>query len=96
LKPGGTLIAMGPNIRCVPGAYWDFFDHYLPLTELSLAEVLRKEGFDVNVCIARFLPYTMSNRINYPLWTLRFYLSMRIAWPIFGKQFLVVGSKPHS
>lgn len=96
LKPGGTLIAMGPNIKCVPGAYWDFFDHYLPLTELSLAEALRKAGFELNLCIARFLPYTMSNRTNYPLWALRLYLSMHIAWPIFGKQFLVVGSKPHS
>lgn len=26
LKPGGRLIAMGPNIKYVPGAYWDFWD----------------------------------------------------------------------
>ena len=35
LRPGGKLIAMGPNIRHVGGAYWDFWDHHLPLTELS-------------------------------------------------------------
>src|SRR5487761_1897732 len=35
LRPGGRIIAMGPNIRFVGGAYWDFFDHHLALTELS-------------------------------------------------------------
>jgi len=30
LKPGGRLIALGPNVRLLPGAYWDFWDHYLP------------------------------------------------------------------
>jgi len=36
LKEGGRLICMGPNIKCVPGAYWHFWDHNLPLTELSI------------------------------------------------------------
>jgi SAM-dependent methyltransferase len=93
LKPGGHLIAMGPNIKVVPGKYWDFFDHYLPLTELSLAEVLRKCGFKLEVCQARFLPYTMSDGREYPIWTLRLYLSLPIAWTIFGEQFLVVARK---
>ena len=35
LKPGGRLVAMGPNIRFTGGSYWDFWDHYLPLTEAS-------------------------------------------------------------
>ena len=38
LKPGGRFIVLGPNIRYLPGAYWDFWDHHLPLTHLSLAE----------------------------------------------------------
>src|SRR2546423_14060919 len=38
LKPGGKLIAMGPNIKYLPGEYWDFWDHHLPLTETSLSE----------------------------------------------------------
>ena len=36
LRPGGRLIAMGPNIKYLPGEYWDFWDHYLALTEASL------------------------------------------------------------
>jgi SAM-dependent methyltransferase len=93
LKPNGRFIAMGPNIRCVPGAYWDFFDHHLPLTELSLSEILEKNGFDVEFRHSRFLPYTMSRGGQYPVWMLRAYLSWSFLWRFAGKQFLVVARK---
>jgi SAM-dependent methyltransferase len=94
LASGGRLIAMGPNIKYVPGAYWDFFDHYLALTELSLVEVLKKCGFSVEIAWARFLPYTMSDGRQYPIGALKAYLSMPLFWRFFGKQFLVVARKP--
>jgi SAM-dependent methyltransferase len=93
LKTGGRFIAMGPNIRCVPGAYWDFFDHYVALTELSLAEILEKCGFQIEFQRARFLPYTMSRGTNYPIWMLRLYLSVPVFWRVAGAQFLVVARK---
>jgi SAM-dependent methyltransferase len=93
LKPGGRFIAMGPNIKYIPGAYWDFFDHYVELTELSLAEALLNCGFEIEKQVGRFLPYTMSQGSQYPVWMLRVYLALPLAWPIFGKQFLVVGRK---
>jgi SAM-dependent methyltransferase len=91
LKPGGRLIAMGPNIKHVPGSYWDFWDHYLPLTELSLSEGLRNRGFDIEVCHSRFLPYTMVGAPEYPVFLLRVYLAFPLFWRWFGRQFLVVG-----
>jgi SAM-dependent methyltransferase len=94
LKPGGRIIAMGPNIKYVPGEYWDFFDHYVELTELSLAEALLHCGFEIEKCVGRFLPYTMSRGREYPAWALRLYLAIPAVWPLFGKQFLVVGKKP--
>jgi len=94
LKPNGRFIAMGPNIKHVPGAYWDFFDHHLPLTELSLSEVLEKCGFQVEVQYAQFLPYTMSRGRQYPAWMLRMYLSAPFLWQLVGAQFLVVARKP--
>jgi SAM-dependent methyltransferase len=94
LKPGGRLIAMGPNIKYVPGAYWDFFDHYVELTELSLAEALSGGGFDIEKQVGRFLPYTMSHGREYPILALRLYLALPAVWPLFGKQFLVVARKP--
>jgi len=95
LKPGGLLIAMGPNIKCVPGAYWDFWDHYLPLTELSLKEALENRGFRVDTCIERFLPYTMAGKRSAPLLFVRLYLGFPIIWKLTGKQFLVVARKPN-
>jgi SAM-dependent methyltransferase len=94
LRPGGAIVLMGPNIKYVQGAYWDFFDHYLALTELSVAEVLTKTGFTMERCEPRFLPYTMSLGRTYPVWMLKVYLAMPWAWPVFGKQFLVVARKP--
>jgi SAM-dependent methyltransferase len=96
LRPSGTLIAMGPNIRYVPGVYWDFFDHNLALTERSLAEVLQKVGFQMVQVWPRFLPFTMVGSREYPLIFLRIYLKLRLAWKLLGKQFLVVARKPAS
>ncbi len=90
LKPGGRLIALGPNIKYLPGAYWDFWDHYLPLTELSLSEGMRTQGFEIELCHARFLPYTMVNAPEYPLLFIRLYLAFPVLWRMAGKQFLVV------
>ena len=94
LRPGGRLVAMGPNIKYLPGEYWDFWDHYVPLTESSLKEALVLRGFTVDVCLGRFLPYTMSTGARYPVVFLRAYLRLPLAWRIFGKQFLVVGTRP--
>lgn len=94
LKSGGRLIAMGPNIKYVRGAYWDFYDHYIALTELALAEVLKKCGFLIETMEPRFLPYQMSTGRTYPTWILRVYLKLRVAWLVFGKQFLVIARKP--
>jgi SAM-dependent methyltransferase len=94
LKPGGRLIAMGPNVKFLPGLHWDFFDHHIILTESSLAEVLEMTGFEIELAVPRFLPYTMVNAPEYPIWMLRAYLLMPWLWWIRGRQFLVVARKP--
>jgi SAM-dependent methyltransferase len=99
LKPSGRLIALGPNIRRTGGAYWDFFDHYIPLTERSLSELLILKGFRIELCRASFLPYSMSFAAPllvsaiYPF-LLRVYLGLPFLWPLFGKQFLIIASNP--
>jgi SAM-dependent methyltransferase len=94
LRSGGRLICLGPNMRTLHGDYWDFWDHYLPLTDRSLAEGLELAGFRIEDTIARFLPYTMARAYNPPLWTVSVYIRLRLAWWIFGKQFLVIAVKP--
>jgi SAM-dependent methyltransferase len=93
LRPGGRLIAMGPNVKFLSGRYWDFFDHHISLTELSLGEALTMSGFTIERAIPKFLPYTMSHKLRPPIWALRAYLKMPPAWSIFGRQFLVVAQK---
>jgi SAM-dependent methyltransferase len=94
LKPGGRLIAMGPNIKYLPGLYWDFFDHHTILTEASLSEVLEVEGFGLEDVWGRFLPYTLVNAPQYPIFLLRLYLALPWLWWIKGRQFLVIAAKP--
>ena len=94
LAPGGKLIAMGPNIKYLAGEYWDFWDHYLALTEKSLSEGLINRGFEIRECVGKFLPYTMVDQRQYPGVFLKLYLRLPLAWSIFGKQFLVVATKP--
>jgi len=93
LKKDGRIIAMGPNIRCVPGAYWDFWDHHIPLSELSVSELLETNGFIVDSAIPRFLPYTMVNQRERPMLLIKLYLRLRFVWRILGHQFLVIGRK---
>jgi SAM-dependent methyltransferase len=93
LRPGGKIIALGPNIKFVPGLYWDFWDHFLCLTELSLGEGLENNGFRVVESHARFLPYTTVNAPEFPSALIRFYLSLPLLWRLFGKQFLVVAER---
>jgi len=94
LKPGGKLLAMGPNIRFLPGEYWDFWDHHLALSDRSLAEGMRNCGFQIMENHARFLPYTMANQREHPKFLLWLYLKLRPAWRFFGRQFLIVAQKP--
>ena len=94
LKSGGKIICLGPNIKFVPGAYWDYWDHFIPITEQSMAEALALKGFRVVEKIDRFLPYTMSGGKNPPLLAVKLYLKLRFAWRFFGRQFLVVAKKP--
>jgi SAM-dependent methyltransferase len=96
LKPGGRLIAVGPNIKYLPGLYWDFFDHHTILTESSLGEALEIEGFWLEQVTARFLPYTLVNSPEYPLFLVKLYLAIPWLWWIKGRQFLVIARKPMS
>ena len=93
LRPGGLLICMGPNVRYLPGAHWDFWDHFIPLTEKSLSELLELKGFEIRLQVPRFLPYSMSTGITPPLFLVAWYLKLPCIWPWFGKQFVVVGKK---
>jgi SAM-dependent methyltransferase len=93
LRRGGRIITLGPNVKYLSGSYWDFFDHHLPLTELSLSEAMIMAGLEVEQTIPKFLPYSMCQGLRPPVWTLKAYLRFPLAWRFFGKQFLVIARK---
>ena len=94
LKPGGRLLVMGPNVKYLPGVYWDWYDHHIPLTEKSVEELLQLGGFEIEASHPRFLPPTVKSRLPKWPWLVRAYLLLGpLSFPLFGKQFLVVGRK---
>lgn len=93
LKQGGQYIILGPNLRYLPGQYWDFYDHHLGLTDRSLCEVLCLKGFSIEVCIDKFLPFTTKSRLPQYAWLVYLYLKLPFVWRFFGKQFFIVARK---
>lgn len=93
LRDGGRIIVLQPNIRFLPGEYWDYFDHYTPLTDRSLVEGLQLAGFETDVVIPRFLPYTTKSRLPKGAAFVKLYLKIPLAWRVLGKQALVVALK---
>jgi hypothetical protein len=84
---------MGPNIKYLSKEYWDFYDHTLPLSHLSLNEGLVQSGFEVLRVIPKFLPYTTRSVLPQHTALVRLYLSIPLIWRILGKQFLLVARK---
>lgn len=93
LKKTGRLILLQPNVRLIPGAYWDFFDHHTPLTERSLVEALANLDMRPTTVIGRFLPYTTKSILPQSPFLVRLYLRFPPAWWLLGKQSLVVAEK---
>jgi len=94
LRPGGTAIVLQPNVALVGGAYWDFIDHRVALTDRSLVEAAELAGLRTRQVIRRFLPYSTKGRLPaYPA-LVRAYLALPPAWLLLGKQTLYVGERP--
>jgi SAM-dependent methyltransferase len=93
LKPGGRLIAMGPNISVLKGQYWDFWDHHVALSDQSLCELLDIHDFTIEKSYSKFLPYNMVRVKERPLFLVSLYIRFPCLWKIFGKQFLIIAKK---
>jgi len=93
LKPGGRLIAMGPNISVLKGLYWDFWDHHVALSDQSLFELLEIHDLSIEQSESKFLPYNMVRVKERPLVLVSLYLSLPFLWKLFGKQFLIIAKK---
>jgi ubiquinone/menaquinone biosynthesis C-methylase UbiE len=93
LKPGGNLLVIQPNFKYSYREYYDFIDHYLPITNHSLDEILRAVGFSVKTIIPRFLPFSTKGRPSSTL-LLKIYLKIPLLWYFLGGQMFVKASRP--
>jgi len=93
LRPGAKLLVLMPNIHYAYREYWDAFDHYLPLSHLSLSEALQLAGFSIQTVRPRFLPYTFKSRLPQSGFLLRLYLRLPPLHLIFGRQMFLVAAK---
>ena len=94
LRPGGVAIVLQPNIRLLGGAYWDFIDHKVALTEASLVEAAELAGLETVRVVKRFLPYTTKGRLPLSPFLVRTYLALKPAWLLLGKQTLFIARRP--
>jgi hypothetical protein len=92
--PGGRLVVLQPNIRRTGGAYWDFIDHHVAITDRSLVEAAEIAGFVPTKVIPSFLPYTTKSRLPQHPALVRWYLRIPFAWRFLGGQTLLIAERP--
>jgi len=93
LTMDGLLLILQPNIRFCYKDYWDFFDHHVPLSDRSVAEILSLNDFDVLKIVPRFLPFTTKSMFPKHPFFVRLYLLVPFFWKIIGKQAFLLAQK---
>lgn len=92
LKGRGRLIVVQPNFRYAYRHYFDDYTHRSVFTHVSLGNLLRAHGFEIERCEPRFLPYSMrETRLPIRAWMVRAYLRSPVR-PRAG-QMLIVARK---
>lgn len=93
LEPGGRVGILGPNYKYSYRKYFDFADHVLPLTHITVSEFLYGAGFEKIRAMPKTLPFSFRSRLPIDERLVRLYLSCPWSWRIMGRQFFVVGTK---
>lgn len=93
LKNKGRLLILNPNIRFSTSEYWDYFDHLTPVSDRSIVEILQALGYTIDLCIPRFVPNTIKDRLPKFPFLVRLYLHLPFLFPLFGRQMFIVARK---
>ena len=93
IAPGGRIVVMGPNFKYAWKQYFDFADHVLPLTHVTVLEHLAAAGFEVESVSPRSSRTRSAGDFRHGR-SSRASTSVPFAWHVLGKQFLVVGRAP--
>lgn len=93
LRPGRRLLVLQPNIRYAYREYWDYLDHHIALSHVSLEEALNLAGFTVREVRPRFLPYSFKSRLPQSSFLLKLYLMAPPLQMLFGRQMFLLAVK---
>lgn len=88
IKPGGTMILIGPNFQYCYKNYFDDYTHKTIYSHISLVDAMYEYGFVATKVMPKFLPLTLKSRLPKSYWLTRLYLHSPIK-PM-GKQMLLV------
>lgn len=94
LAPGGKLVLVQPNYRLSYKRYFDDFTHVSMWSDVSLADYLTSRGWQIDRAQARFMPFSIKNRLPVSRFLIRCYLASPLK-PLAG-QMLVVAHKETS
>lgn len=84
-----------PNFRIAYRCYFDDYTHRAIFTDVSLPNLLRSHGFEIDHVQARFMPYSLKDsRVPIRPWMIKAYL--RSPFKPFAGQMLVIGRKPNT
>jgi cyclopropane fatty-acyl-phospholipid synthase-like methyltransferase len=92
LRSQGRLIVIQPNFCYAYRQYFDDYTHRSVFTHVSLPNLMRSHGFQIEAVQAKFTPYSLRNsRIRIRPWLIRAYLHSPVR--PFAGQMLVVAQK---
>lgn len=87
MRPGGTLNIVQPNYRYAYREYFDDYTHVAIYSDISIADFLMANGYEILEVQPRFLPLTVKSRLPVSPALIGLYLKSPIK-PM-GKQMLV-------
>ena len=93
LSQRGTLTVLQPNYRYAYREYFDDYTHTAVYSDISLADFLSANGWEVLEVKPRFLPLTVKSRLPVSRWLIRLYLRSPVK-PM-GKQMLLRARPAH-
>jgi predicted SAM-dependent methyltransferase len=93
LSVNGLLLVIQPNIRYAYKEYWDVIDHYIPISDSSLKDLLIINNFKIIKCYPKFMPWSAKHKLSKLTFLLKVYLRVPLLWKIFGKQLFLAAQK---
>lgn len=89
LKKDGLIIVLQPNYIYCFKEYFDDYTHKSVFSHVSLSDYLTSEGFCIERCYKKFLPFSMKSKLPKPSFLVWLYL--RLPLKLFAKQMLIIG-----